>query len=159
MADTPNRPTDPADEMTSDRPLDGAAAPLAAVPKRSFARRHWGKVTVASLLGLPMAGFALWAFITLSWSYSSGQRAGYVQKISRKGFVCKTWEGTLYTDIAKGFRSDSFNFTVRSDSLAHVIETLSGKRVTMHYEQHINVPSSCFGESEYFVTKVDTIPG
>lgn len=133
-----------------------AAAPAA--PKPSFKRRHWGKLTVLTLLGVPITAFALWAFISLSWSYSSGQRAGYVQKISHKGFVCKTWEGTLYTDIAKGFRSDSFSFTVRSDSLAHVIEGLSGKRVTMHYEQHIYVPTSCFGETEYFVTKVQAIP-
>ncbi|MCC6244943.1 MAG: hypothetical protein IT353_19015 [Gemmatimonadaceae bacterium] len=115
-------------------------------------------MTLAFLLGAPAAVFALWATISLSWSYSDGQRAGYVQKMSRKGFVCKTWEGVLYTDIAKGFRSDSFSFTVRNDSLAHVIEGLSGKRVTLHYEQHIYVPSSCFGETEYFVTKADTIP-
>ena len=149
MTDTPDMPDQPAE------PTQPAAAPA---PRRSFARRHWGKMTILMLLGIPAAIFALWAFITLSWSYSSGQRAGYVQKISHKGFVCKTWEGTLYTDIAKGFRSDSFSFTVRDDSLAHVIERLSGKRVTMHYEQHIYVPTSCFGETEYFVTKVDTIP-
>lgn len=137
-------------------PTPETAAPVP--PKPSFKRRHWGKLTVLTLLGLPITAFALWAFISLSWSYSSGQRAGYVQKISHKGFVCKTWEGTLYTDIAKGFRSDSFSFTVRSDSLAHVIEGLSGKRVTMHYEQHIYVPTSCFGETEYFVTKVEAIP-
>ena len=110
------------------------------------------------LLGVPIAAFALWAFVSLSWSYSSGQRAGYVQKMSRKGFVCKTWEGVLYTDIAKGFRSDSFAFTVSNDSVAHRIESLSGKRVTMHYEQHVYVPSSCFGDTEYFVTKVDSLP-
>ena len=111
---------------------------------------------------LPLAVLALllaayfWA--ALSWSYSSGKRAGYVQKISRRGYVCKTWEGTLYTDIAKGFRSDSFSFTVRSDSLAHVIETLSGKRVAVDYEQHIYVPTSCFGDTEYFVSGVSALP-
>ncbi|PHX65961.1 MAG: hypothetical protein CK550_02190 [Gemmatimonadetes bacterium] len=115
-------------------------------------------VGVLGVFGLPALGFALWATIALNWSYSSGKRAGYVQKISRKGYVCKTWEGTLYTDIAKGFRSDSFSFTVRSDSLAHVIETLSGKRVAMDYEQHISVPTSCFGDTEYFVTGVNALP-
>ncbi len=110
------------------------------------------------VLGLPALGIALWATIALSWSYSSGKRAGYVQKMSRKGFVCKTWEGTLYTDIARGFRSDSFTFTVRSDSLARVIETLSGKRVAVDYEQHIYVPTSCFGDTEYFVTGVNALP-
>jgi hypothetical protein len=110
------------------------------------------------IVGLPAVVLALWATIALSWSYSSGKRAGYVQKISRKGYICKTWEGTLYTDIARGFRSDSFSFTVRSDSLAHVIESLSGKRVAVDYEQHIYVPTSCFGDTEYFVKGVSVLP-
>ena len=155
MADTPSESTD---ESTNGGPEAPAAASAASLPKHSFKRRHWGKLTVGAILGLPITLFALWTLITLSWSYSSGQRAGYVQKMSYKGFVCKTWEGVLYTDIAKGFRSDSFSFTVRSDSLAKVIEGLSGKRVTIHYEQHIKVPSTCFGDTEYFVTQVQPIP-
>lgn len=154
MADTPNQP--------ADAPESGDASPLAAgsapAPKRSFARRHWGKLTLLTVLGVPIAGFVLWVLITMNWSYSSGLRSGYVQKISRKGFVCKTWEGTLYTDIAKGFRSDSFSFSVRSDSLAHIIEGFAGKKVEVHYEQHIGVPTSCFGETEYFVTRASAIP-
>lgn len=155
MAETPNSPDQDAESSSAHA---DAAAETPQAPKRSFKRRHWGKLTVLTVLALPISVFALWAFITLSWSYSSGQRAGYVQKMSRKGYVCKTWEGTLYTDIAKGFRSDSFTFTVRSDSLAHAIEALSGKRVSVHYEQHIKVPSTCFGETEYFVSKVDVLP-
>ena len=151
MAEIPNQPD--SGDGPSASPSSGATA-----PRKSFARRNWGKLIVLTLLGLPLAVFGIWAAISLSWSYSSGQRVGYVQKISHKGFVCKTWEGTLYTDIAKGFRSDSFTFTVRSDSLAHFIEKQSGKKVAVHYEQHIKVPSSCFGDTEYFVTKVDTLP-
>jgi len=33
--------------------------------------------------------------ITLQVVYSDGERVGYIQKISRKGWVCKTWEGEL----------------------------------------------------------------
>ncbi|WP_310571994.1 hypothetical protein [Gemmatimonas sp.] len=141
---------------------EGASESLSATPapkpRQSFLRRHWLAVGVLGVFGLPALGIALWATIALSWSYSSGKRAGYVQKMSRKGYVCKTWEGTLYTDIARGFRSDSFSFTVRSDSLAHVIETLSGKRVAVDYDQHIYVPTSCFGDTEYFVTGVSVLP-
>ena len=145
-------------ENGGDAPTDAPAPQSFTTPKQSFKRRHWGKLLVTVLFGLPITAFALWTLASLSWSYSSGQRAGYVQKMSYKGFVCKTWEGVLYTDIAKGFRSDSFSFTVRSDSLAKVIEGMSGKRVTIHYEQHIKVPSSCFGDTEYFVTQVQPIP-
>ncbi len=127
-------------------------------PKRSFGRRHWGKLTLLLILGVPLAGLALWTLIGLNYTYSTGDRAGYVQKVSRKGWVCKTWEGTLYTDIAKGFRSDSFNFSVRSDSLAKELERLSGKRVAVTYEQHTLVPTSCFGDTEYFVSGVRELP-
>ena len=149
MADSSNQ------QYAEDAPTAPSAPPA---PKRSFLRKHWGKAIIAIVLGLPLAVFGIWTLVALNWSYSEGQRSGYVQKISRKGFVCKTWEGTLYTDIAKGFRSDSFNFTVRSDSLAHFIEKQSGRKVAVYYQQHIHVPSSCFGDSEYFVERVDTLP-
>lgn len=138
-------------------PADAAAVPPPP-PKKSFVRRHWLAVTLLTVLGLPALGLAAWTAVALSWSYSEGSRAGYVQKISRKGWLCKTWEGVLYTDIAKGFRSDSFSFSVRSDSIAQVLSDLSGKRVTVTYQQHVGVPTTCFGETEYFVVAVKASP-
>ncbi|MEP6780294.1 MAG: hypothetical protein ABJC26_10415 [Gemmatimonadaceae bacterium] len=125
--------------------------------RQSFKRRHWGKLLLFAILAVPTVGFAGWTFGALNWNYSTGQRAGYVQKISRKGWVCKTWEGVLYLDIAKGFRSDSFTFSVRSDSIAQRLESLNGRKVTVHYEQHKGVPTNCFGETEYFVSRVQEI--
>lgn len=137
---------------------ESAPETVAEAPRKSFFRRHWLATTVVTLIALPTLGLGVWAAAALSWSYSDGTRAGFVQKISRKGWLCKTWEGTLYTDIAKGFRSDSFSFTVRNDSVAKAIADLSGKRVTVTYSQHIGVPTSCFGETEYFVTAVKESP-
>lgn len=150
-----DEPSTPAPEIPD--PAPEPAAPPAA-PRKGFFRRHWLLSLLLLVVGLPASGFAAWTAVALNWSYSSGKRAGYVQKISRKGYLCKTWEGTLYTDIAKGFRADSFAFSVRSDSIAHQIEALSGKRVAVEYQQHIGVPTSCFGETEYFVTGVQVIP-
>ena len=111
------------------------------------------------LLLVPIALIALYFTVVLKWNYSAGERAGWVQKLSRKGWLCKTWEGTLYTDvIGQGFRSDSFNFTVRSDSLAREMAELSGKRVAVQYKQHTLVPTSCFGDTEYFVSSVRAVP-
>jgi hypothetical protein len=143
-----------------DSDVSGAesAPPADLPPRRSFLRRHWLASTIVALVALPVLGLGIWSVAALSWSYSDGTRAGFVQKISRKGWVCKTWEGTLYTDIAKGFRSDSFSFSVRSDSVAKAIASLSGKRVTVTYSQHVGVPTSCFGETEYFVTAVELSP-
>ncbi|MEP6766488.1 MAG: hypothetical protein ABJB66_19395 [Gemmatimonadaceae bacterium] len=136
---------------------DSAAASSPSPPRQSFKRRHWGKLLVIAIVAVPTVGLAAWTFGTLSWTYSSAKRAGYVQKISHKGWLCKTWEGTLYTDIAKGFRSDSFMFSIRSDSIAHQLEALTGKKVSIQYDQHKGVPTHCFGETEYFVSAVQEI--
>ena len=127
-------------------------------PKKSFKRRHWGKLTLLFLFGLPAGALAIWTAVALNFSYSQGKRDGYVQKMSHKGWLCKTWEGTLYTGIAKSFQSDSFQFTVRDDSIAQLIQSFAGKKVAVDYNQHIGVPISCFGDTQYFVSGVTTIP-
>jgi hypothetical protein len=98
--------------------------------------------------------FALYTWLTLSWSYARGERAGYVQKLSQKGWVCKTWEGELAMVNAPGTLTEKFLFTVRDDSVAKKINDVLGKRVALSYEQHVGVPSSCFGDTSYFVTDV-----
>lgn len=109
------------------------------------------KVMVAAIV-LPVLIFSGWAWATLSYDYSDGERAGYVQKLSRKGWVCKTWEGELALVNLPGAMPEIFSFSVRDDAVARQIESVVGKRVALRYEQHLHVPSSCFGETEYFVT-------
>ena len=104
---------------------------------------------VVVVLGL--AGFT-WA--TLHWSYSEGERAGYVQKLSKKGFICKTWEGEMAMVTMPGTVSEKFLFTVPSDAIAARLNASVGKRMALHYQQHKWIPSSCFGDTEYFVTDV-----
>jgi hypothetical protein len=106
------------------------------------------------IIATPIVAFLLWTAFTLSWSYSSGERAGYVQKFSKKGFVFKTWEGELAMVSMPGTMPEKFVFSVRSDSVAGKINTTLGRRVALVYEQHIGVPVSWFAESEYYVTDV-----
>lgn len=119
-------------------------------------RRGCGKpVLVLLLLVLIAAGiFALWAWITLSYDYSEGERAGFVQKFSKKGWICKTWEGELAMVNLPGAMPEIFHFSVRDDAVAEQLNRTMGQRVTLHYEQHLGVPTSCFGETDYFVTEV-----
>jgi hypothetical protein len=124
----------------------------------SFVRRHWGKLTIAGLILLPALIFTIWAGIALSYSYSTGSRVGYLQKLSRKGWLCKTWEGELQLSNIPGSAPILFQFSVRSDSIAHAIEAQAGRQVRLEYEQHIGVPSTCFGETEYFVVGVRATP-
>jgi hypothetical protein len=112
-----------------------------------------GKVLVG-LVVLIIAALAGFTWVTLHWSYSDGERAGYVQKLSRKGWLCKTWEGEMAMVTMPGTVSEKFAFTVPQAAVAAKVNASVGKRMALHYEQHKWVPSSCFGETEYFVTEV-----
>lgn len=109
------------------------------------------------LLFMPVVMFVSYTWFVLTWSYSSGERAGYVQKFSKKGFIVKTWEGELAMVSLPGTLPEIFYFTVPSDEVAAKINASLGKRVRLHYEQHIGVPTKLFGESEYFVTDVTVV--
>lgn len=112
------------------------------------------------LIGVLIAAvglFALYTWIVLTWSYSDGERAGYVQKFSRKGWLCKTWEGELAMVSLPGTLAEKFAFSVRDDALADGINKTMGKRVALVYEQHIGVPTNCFGETQYFVVGVKQV--
>ena len=106
------------------------------------------------LLLIPIALFALYTWGSLNWVYSSGERVGYVQKLSEKGFVCKTFEGELVLVSMPGTQAEKFMFTVKEASIAKSINDSIGKRVSLSYEEHKGIPSSCFGESNYFVKNV-----
>ena len=108
-------------------------------------------VTGLLIVLLALAGFT---WLTLHWSYSQGERAGYVQKLSRKGWVCKTWEGEMAMVTMPGTLTEKFLFTVPNAAVAARINANIGKRMALTYEQHRWVPTSCFGETEYFVTDV-----
>jgi hypothetical protein len=111
------------------------------------------------ILILVVAGLLLAAYIwaMLHWSYASGERAGWVQKLSDKGYLCKTWEGEMALVSLPGSMPEKFIFTVWDDQTAQKLHSVMGKRVTLHYEQHIWLPTSCFGETGYFVTDVKVI--
>lgn len=107
-----------------------------------------------AMLAAAAAAFSLYAWVTLTWSYSEGERAGYLQKFSRKGWLCKTWEGEILLSSMPGAIPERFAFSVRDDEVARQLAAATGKRVLLSYAQHRGVPSSCFGETEYFVEKV-----
>jgi hypothetical protein len=140
----------------TDLPPRGAkfeeAATLPLPPRKRH--RHWGLIAVLAVVVLPLTGFALYTWARLSFVYSRGERAGFVQKISKKGWVCQTWEGELAMANLPGTMPQIFTFTIRSDSIAQLVSTSIGKRVALAYEQHPGIPLSCFGDTEYFIVGV-----
>ncbi len=97
----------------------------------------------------------LYFFVVLSWSYSTGERAGWIQKLSNKGWVCKTWEGELALVSLPGTSTvEKFQFTVRDAAVAAELTQAMGKRVALHYEEKVGLPTSCFGETRHYITQV-----
>jgi len=122
-----------------------------------FIKNHKLATALTIVIVVPVLAITVWTWAALSYTYSSGERAGFLQKISKKGWLCKTWEGEIQLAAIPGSMPEKFSFTVRSDSIAAVLNSLNGERVAVHYEQHVGLPTSCFGETEYFVTGVRAV--
>ena len=115
------------------------------------------KLWVAGILLVPLIGFIIYTWFTLTWSFSKGERAGYIQKLSKSGWICKTWEGEMAMVTMPGAIPEKFLFSVRDEDVAKRINQFAGKRVVLVYEQHKGVPTSCFADTEYYVVDVKSI--
>lgn len=120
-----------------------------------FSRHKLLACAAVLLVGITPALLYMWA--ALAYAYSNGERAGYVQKFSRRGWVCKTWEGDLALVNLPGQPAEIFPFTVRDDAVAAKINALVGRRVALKYVQHVGIPSKCFGDTDYYVTDIRSV--
>lgn len=143
------------EEMDIDAP-PGPDAPPAPPPRRR--RWKWPLILLGIFIGAPALVMAAWTLIALAYTYSEGDRAGFVQKFSKKGWVCKTWEGELSMVNIPGQAQERWFFSVRSDSIARVLQESLGRKVSLHYEEKRGLPTTCFGDTDYFVTGVREIP-
>jgi len=119
-----------------------------------------GTKVVGWIIGIVLLAGALFAgyiWLALNWSYSRGDRAGYVQKFSEKGWLCKTHEGELQVTPVPGTVPEKFQFSVRDELVIKKINSSLGKKVILQYEQHKGLPTTCFGETDYFITDVKVV--
>ncbi len=79
---------------------------------------------------------------------NTGERSGQLQ----------TWEGELAMFTQPGVPPQIFSFSVRDEAVAQTLRGMSGQRVTLTYNQHKGVPSTCFGETDYYATGVKVMP-
>lgn len=107
-----------------------------------------------ALVGVVIAAVLVYLLVVLKWSYSEGERVGYVQKFSNKGWLCKTWEGELAMFPVVAMQAEKFFFTVRDDAVAQQLNAALGKKVALRYEEHKGVPTSCFGDTPHWVVEV-----
>jgi hypothetical protein len=119
-------------------------------------RRLWLYALV--LLAVPLLLFTLYVGVALSWSYSDGERAGILQKFSRRGWVCKTYEGELAMSIVPGVTPTIWEFSVRDERVLPSLNAALGKRVVLHYTEHRGIPTTCYGHTCYYVDSVSVVP-
>ena len=128
---------------------------MASIPSAGAPRAKNWLVWFIGFIVVLLALLAGYTWLVLNWSYSTGERAGYVQKFSQKGWLCKTWEGEMAIVAIPGSLPEIFKFTVRDDGVAAISHM--GKRVSIAYEQHVGIPSTCFGETGYYVGKIHVV--
>ncbi len=115
-------------------------------------RRRWPYLVLILLLG-----FAAYTCFVLRWSYSDGERVGILQKLSHKGFLCKTSEGELALYVVAGMSPQIWSFTVRDAQVAKSLQNMLGERIRLHYTEHLGVPTSCFGDTSYYVDSASEV--
>jgi hypothetical protein len=125
-------------------------------PEAPVKKRRAPKFILISLLIL-CAGIAVYIGIC-GITYSDGTRSGILTKVSRKGFVFKTYEGELNVGgLNQGdgtiLPASIFLFSVREKTVYDELERLQGRKVVLHYQQ---VVKNLFwqGETNYFITAV-----
>ena len=118
-------------------------------------RRLW--LILLALATIPPLLFTLYVGVALRWSYSDGERAGVLQKFSRRGWVCKTYEGELAMSVVPGVAPTIWEFSVRNEVVVPKLNAALGRRVVLHYTQHKGLPTSCLGYTEYFVDSIEAV--
>ena len=125
-------------------------------PKVAAPRRRVWLIGLGALVVLFVL-FSLYLGLAFAWNYSDGQRAGILQKFSRRGWVCKTYEGELAMSIVPGVTPTIWEFSVRDPAVVSRLKSAIGDRVALHYTEHRGIPTTCFGQTNYFVDSVNAV--
>jgi hypothetical protein len=120
-------------------------------------RFRFGRILLWLIL-IVVVVIGVWSAFSLSWAYSEGDRAGVLQKFSKKGWLCKTYEGELALYIVGGVAPQIWQFSTRDDDLAKQLSGAVGKNIQLHYTEHRGIPTKCFAETPYFARSFQVVP-
>jgi hypothetical protein len=140
------------ESIPSQGPQDSAAEPGSKPRRRRSLTFYLVWIVIAALVLV-----TLYTLFMLWWSYSDGERAGVLQKFSKRGWICKTYEGELAMYIVGGVAPQIWDFSVRDEATAAALTNAVGRQVRLHYTEHPGLPTNCFGETDYFVDEVEIV--
>ncbi len=124
--------------------------PELAVPKK---KKKW-KLKFFLIFFL-VIGFAF--YFCFLRPYSSGFREGYVTKLSKKGFVFKTWEGELSKTVISP-DPNPWKYSVASSAIADSLNNIDQRvYVKLHYNEYI-FQIFFKGDTKYFIDKIQKMP-
>lgn len=114
------------------------------------------------LLGFIIIGLILTTigyFLYCNWTYSEGTRTGQLIKVSKKGYIFKTYEGQLNMggitgNITDGTLGTVWEFSLKDDELYKELESLEGQKVQLRYKE-INKSMPWQGDTNYFIYDVE----
>ena len=95
---------------------------------------------LTTLIVIIIAGILFWWRFYYPFS-DDGVKEGYLNKIEHKGYIFKTWEGTLMQTGLKSassgaMQSPTFEFSIEDDRIAKELQLSSGKRIALRYKQY-----------------------
>ncbi len=87
--------------------------------------------------------------------FSIGHREGFVTKLSKKGYIFKTWEGELRTNVLSLNDVNTFVFSVADKNVVDVLNKIDQRvYVKLHYKQYI-LRAFFKGDTKYFIDRVE----
>ena len=119
-------------------------------------RRGMGRIGLILILIVVLIP-VLWTWFSLSWAYSEGERAGVLLKFSKKGWLCKTYEGELALYVVGGVAPQIWHVSTRDADLAKALSQAVGEEIRLNYSEHRFVPSTCFADTPYFAQSFQRI--
>lgn len=98
-------------------------------------------------------GYYFWR----TYEYSEGSRAGLLFKISKKGYVFKTYEGQLHVGNTMMINDQSlFNFSVKDEGTYKQMQQFEGKNVKIYYKE-LNDAFPWQGDTDYMVYRIEPV--
>jgi len=77
---------------------------------------------------------AIGSYSIIKYPYSKGMRTGKLVKLSKKGFLFKTYEGVM--DLGSGDQL-TWNFSIRDKEIGEKLLNKVGKTIQLNYVEHL----------------------